>query len=148
MLNIREKSWGPNYVNFRFFLEDDFETDSQYSIGVSTNFTDLNSLGAEFRLNIEMGSDKLVLGELYTPLLFNTDFFTTVTGSYSSEKVNIPKGGMTDTSLSASRDYIPVAFNEWGAEWAFGYQNALWSRINLGFDIQMDWRACFSPLSR
>lgn len=132
VLNIREKSWGPNYVNFRFFLEDDFETDSQYSIGVSTNFTDLNSLGAEFRLNIEMGSDKLVLGELYSPLLFNTDFFTTVIGSYSSEKVNVPKGGMEDTSLSATRDYIPMDFNEWGAEWALGYQNTLWNRIKFG----------------
>ncbi|MBU2896359.1 patatin-like phospholipase family protein [Vibrio hepatarius] len=132
VLNIREKSWGPNYANFRFFLEDDFDTDSQYSIGVSTNFTDLNSLGAEFRLNVEMGSDKLVLGELYSPLLFNTDMFTTIAASYSSEKVNLPSRGMTDTSLNATRDYIPIAFNEWGTEWAVGYQNALWSRIKLG----------------
>ncbi|GLT18447.1 hypothetical protein GCM10007938_22260 [Vibrio zhanjiangensis] len=132
VVNVREKSWGPNYVNFRFFLEDDFQTDSQYSIGVSTNFTDLNSLGAEFRLNVEMGSDKLILGELYSPLLFQTDLFTTVSGSYTSEKVNLPSGGMTDTSLSATRDYIPLAFNKWGAEWAVGYQNALWSRVKLG----------------
>ncbi|MDF5617608.1 POTRA domain-containing protein, partial [Vibrio parahaemolyticus] len=43
VFDVNEKSWGPNYVNFRFFLEDDFDTDSQYGIGMSTNFTNLNS---------------------------------------------------------------------------------------------------------
>ena len=32
VFDVNEKSWGPNYVNFRFFLEDDFDTDSQYSV--------------------------------------------------------------------------------------------------------------------
>nr|MCC4820505.1 serine protease [Vibrio lentus] len=29
-VDVNEKSWGPNYLNFRFFLEDDFSTTSQY----------------------------------------------------------------------------------------------------------------------
>ncbi|MEF1231385.1 POTRA domain-containing protein, partial [Vibrio fortis] len=47
VVDVNEKEWGPNYLNFRFFLEDDFATDSQYSIGVSANFTDINQHGAE-----------------------------------------------------------------------------------------------------
>ncbi|MEF1336978.1 patatin-like phospholipase family protein, partial [Vibrio rotiferianus] len=35
VFEVNEKSWGPNYLNFRFFLEDDFNTDSQYGIGIS-----------------------------------------------------------------------------------------------------------------
>lgn len=69
VVDVREKSWGPNYVNFRFFLEDDFDTESQYALGVSTNFTDINSHGAELALNMDMGTDKLIEAELYSPLL-------------------------------------------------------------------------------
>ena len=55
VVDVYEKKWGPNYVNFRFYLEDDFDTDSEYALGVSTNFTGLNSVGGELKLNLEMG---------------------------------------------------------------------------------------------
>lgn len=75
VFDVNEKSWGPNYLNFRFFLEDDFDTDSQYGIGMSTNFTNLNSHGAEMALNVEMGTDKLIEAELYSPVLSSQEFF-------------------------------------------------------------------------
>ena len=34
IVEVNEKSWGPNYLNFRFFLEDDFNTDSQYGLSL------------------------------------------------------------------------------------------------------------------
>ncbi|MCG9683768.1 patatin-like phospholipase family protein [Vibrio sp. Isolate23] len=132
VVNVREKSWGPNYVNFRFFLEDDFDTDSQYSIGVSTNFTDLNEYGAEFTLNLEMGTDKLIEGQLYSPLFSSSDLFTTLGVTFSNEKVNVPFDGVEEPSLKATQDFLPVSFTEWESEWAIGYQDTLWRRFKVG----------------
>lgn len=132
VVDVNEKSWGPNYVNFRFFLEDDFSTDSQYSIGLSTNFTDLNVHGAEVRANIEMGTDKLIEAELYSPFLSSQKTFTTVGVTYSKEKRNAPFSGFEDTSLEATENYLPVSYTEWVAEAAVGYQQTLWREFKLG----------------
>ncbi|NRF15408.1 patatin-like phospholipase family protein [Vibrio coralliilyticus] len=132
IVNVKEKSWGPNYVNFRFFLEDDFDTDSQYAIGISTNFTDLNEYGAEFTLNVEMGTDKLLEGELYSPLFSSSDLFTTLGITFSNEKVNVPPDGGDVPSLKATQDFIPISFTEWESEWAIGYQDTLWRRFKVG----------------
>ncbi len=132
ILDVDEKSWGPNYVNFRFFLEDDFSTDSQYSIGMSTNFTDLNVHGAEFRTNLEMGTDKMIEGELYSPFLSSQKTFTTLRMAYSKEKRNAPFTGFEDTSLEATENFLPVSYTEWIAEAAVGYQQTLWREFKLG----------------
>ncbi|WP_371133715.1 patatin-like phospholipase family protein [Vibrio japonicus] len=132
IVDVNEKSWGPNYVNFRFFLEDDFTTDSQYSIGMSTNFTDLNPHGAEFRTNLEMGTDKLIEGELYSPIRSGQKMFTTVSLAYKNEKRSAPVSGFDDTSLEASDNFLPVSYKEWEAEAAIGYQQTLWSEFKVG----------------
>ncbi len=132
VVDVNEKSWGPNYVNFRFFLEDDFSTDSQYSIGVSTNFTNLNIHGAEFRTNLEMGTDKLIEGELYSPILSGQKAFMTLGLSYKKEKRNAPVSGFGDTSLEATNNFLPISFMEWEADVALGYQQTLWSEFKVG----------------
>lgn len=132
IVDVNEKSWGPNYVNFRFFLEDDFSTDSQYSIGVSTNFTDLNSHGAELRTNVEIGTDKLIEAEFFSPFFSSQKTFTTLALTYSNEKRNAPVTGFDDTSLEATKNYVPVAYTEWVSQWAIGYQDTLWRRFMAG----------------
>lgn len=132
IVDVDEKSWGPNYVNFRFFLEDDFSTDSQYSIGVSTNFTDLNSHGAELRTNFEIGTDKLIEAEFFSPFFSSQKTFTTLALTYSNEKRNAPVTGFDDTSLEATKNYVPVAYTEWVSQWAIGYQDTLWRRFMAG----------------
>jgi len=132
VVDVNEKSWGPNYVNFRFFIEDDFSTDSQYSIGMSANFTDLNDYGAELRTNFEIGTDKLLEAELYSPFFSSQKSFTTFGLSYSNERRNAPVTGFDDTTLSATKNFLPVNFEEAKAEWAIGYQDTLWRRFKIG----------------
>lgn len=132
VVDVNEKSWGPNYLNFRFFLEDDFSTDSQYSIGMSTNFTNLNSHGAELRTNFEIGTDKLIEAELYSPFFSSQKTFTTLALTYSNEKRNAPLSGFDDTTLEATKNYAPISYTEWVAQWALGYQDTLWRRFMAG----------------
>ncbi|EPH6196091.1 TPA: patatin-like phospholipase family protein [Vibrio parahaemolyticus] len=131
VFDVNEKSWGPNYLNFRFFLEDDFDTDSQYGIGMSTNFTKLNSHGAEMALNVEMGTDKLIEAELYSPVLSSQEFFVAGKVAYSSEGRNLPVSD-DDSSLSSVNDFLPVSYTEFVSEIAIGIQPTLWQELRLG----------------
>ncbi|EGR0932747.1 serine protease [Vibrio parahaemolyticus] len=131
VFGVNEKSWGPNYLNFRFFLEDDFDTDSQYGIGMSTNFTNLNSHGAEMALNVEMGTDKLIEAELYSPVLSSQEFFVAGKVAYSSEGRNLPVSD-DDSSLSSVNDFLPVSYTEFVSEIAIGIQPTLWQELRLG----------------
>ncbi|ELB2102960.1 patatin-like phospholipase family protein [Vibrio parahaemolyticus] len=131
VFDVNEKSWGPNYLNFRFFLEDDFDTDSQYGIGMSTNFTNLNSHGAEMALNVEMGTDKLIEAELYSPVLSSQEFFVAGKVAYSSEGRNLPVSD-DDSSFSSVNDFLPVSYTEFVSEIAIGIQPTLWQELRLG----------------
>jgi NTE family protein len=145
VIDVKEKSWGPNYLNFRFALEDDFNSESQYSIGASSNFTDLGENGRELRLDLEMGTDKLIKTELYSPLASDQKWFNTITGSYRRDRRSVPDSGFSDTSLSASENYQTVIYSELGGETALGYQPTLWSEVSLGVRLS-DGNAILSNL--
>jgi NTE family protein len=135
-VDVKEKSWGPNYVDFRFFLEEDFNANSVYAIGVSTNFTGLNERGAELRLNIDMGTDKRFESELYSPFMFNQDYFSLFTVTYNSDKRNVLFDGDTSRpALEGSADYVPISYRELEGQIAVGYQPTLWQEIRTGARI-------------
>ncbi|MCK8076456.1 patatin-like phospholipase family protein [Vibrio sp. 1CM2L] len=133
-VDVNEKSWGPNYLNFRFFLEDDFSTTSQYSIGVSANFTDINSHGAELRTNIEMGTDKRIEAELYSPFFSSQKLFTSASIVYSKENRNLPVDidDIEEPTLDVTKDYFPMTYSEYVGELALGYQPTLWQELKFG----------------
>ncbi|UPR51670.1 patatin-like phospholipase family protein [Vibrio cyclitrophicus] len=133
-VDVNEKSWGPNYLNFRFFLEDDFSTTSQYSIGVSANFTDINKHGAELRTNIEMGTDKRIEAELYSPFFSSQKLFTSASVVYSKENRNLPANidDIEEPTLDVTKDYLPMTYSEYVGELALGYQPTLWQELKFG----------------
>ncbi|MEZ9040483.1 MULTISPECIES: patatin-like phospholipase family protein [unclassified Vibrio] len=133
-VDVNEKSWGPNYLNFRFFLEDDFSTTSQYSIGVSANFTDINKHGAELRTNVEMGTDKRIEAELYSPFFSSQKLFTSASIVYSKENRNLSvvEGEVGEPTLEATTDYVPLIYSEYVGELALGYQPTLWQELKFG----------------
>ncbi|MGR5485658.1 patatin-like phospholipase family protein [Vibrio alfacsensis] len=132
VFDVNEKSWGPNYLNFRFFLEDDFKTDSQYGIGMSANFTDLNSHGAELAFNIDMGTDKLIETELYSPVLSSQELFVSGKLSYRSENRNIPLNDFENPDLGSVYDFFPVSYTEFMGELSAGGQPTLWQEFRVG----------------
>ncbi|WP_423839836.1 patatin-like phospholipase family protein [Vibrio mytili] len=132
VFTVNEKSWGPNYLNFRFFLEDDFDTESQYGIGMSTNFTNLNSDGAELALNIEMGTDKLIEAELYTPVMSSQEVFVSSRLAYHSENRNLPLDDFQSDGLHSVKDFWPVSYGYFTSEVALGLQPTLWQELRFG----------------
>ena len=134
VVEVKEKSWGPNYLDFRFALEDDFQNESKYSLGMSINFTDISLTGlrdnrSELRTNFELGTDKLISAELYTPFLVNQLLFTSFKSTYSVEK---KKFSLSGNELSSIDNDFPLEYSELAFEGAFGLQGHLWSDFRVG----------------
>ncbi|SHO55311.1 patatin-like phospholipase family protein [Vibrio quintilis] len=132
VVSIREKSWGPNYVHFHFALEDDFNTRSQYSAGISSNFTALDSRGSELRLDLEMGTDRKLQAEYYLPVTQTQNIFSTVTADYAKEVRAVPYFGFRHIDLTATKNYLPVTYLTVGLETAIGYRYRPWDEFKLG----------------
>ena len=63
-----EKSWGPDYVRFGLGLSSDFTGDAFFNLLGSYRRTWLNSLGAEWRTDVQVGRTSSLGTEFYQPL--------------------------------------------------------------------------------
>jgi NTE family protein len=70
-----EKSWGPTYVRFGLSMSSDFKGESSFNVLASLRRTWINSLGAEWRTDLQLGSDTFLLTEFYQPLVASQYFF-------------------------------------------------------------------------
>jgi len=70
-----EKSWGPNYLRFGLGLSSDFSGDAYFNILASHRRTWLNSLGAEWRTDLQLGHTSNLATEFYQPLDAHGSFF-------------------------------------------------------------------------
>ena len=83
LIEAQEKSWGPNYVNFRFMLEDDFNSDKHVQLASAFTLTNLSDLGAEWRNEFAVGTDKLFSTELYWPIFSASTFVSAQLANHS-----------------------------------------------------------------
>ena len=70
-----EKSWGPDSLRFGLGLSSDFAGDALYNVLVSYRKRWINSLGAEWRTDLQMGSTTSLGSEFYQPLTSSGAFF-------------------------------------------------------------------------
>ena len=70
-----EKSWGPNYLRFGLGLSSDFDGAAYYNLLASYRKTWINSLGAEWRTDMQLGNTTRLFSEFYQPLLATGEIF-------------------------------------------------------------------------
>lgn len=135
VLNVvaKEKEWGPNYLNFRFFLEEDFDTQSQYGLGTSINFTGLNTNGAELRTNTELGTDKYFDANLHFPLFINNKIFAQAYLEFSDKKRSLSPLSLDDQEPTKGMSYFPVEFKDFTARIAIGFEPTINQQLSAGY---------------
>ena len=68
VVKAKERSWGPNYLRVGIALESDFKGSSSYNILVDYTRRWINSLGAEWKTQVNLGfSERHLLGILPAP---------------------------------------------------------------------------------
>ncbi|WP_051378828.1 patatin-like phospholipase family protein [Derxia gummosa] len=73
--DVSEKSWGPDYLRFGLGLQSDFSTDSSFNLLASYRRTWLNSYGAEWRNDAQLGRHNLLQSEWFQPLDLDRRWF-------------------------------------------------------------------------
>jgi NTE family protein len=71
----RRNSWGPNYLRFALRLQDDFDGNSTYDAAMRVAFTELNSLGAEWTWDGQIGVNPRIGTEVYLPFSLQQRWF-------------------------------------------------------------------------
>jgi NTE family protein len=74
-LDLRRKSWGPNYVRVGLNLEDDFEGNSRYNAAARFIVTEINGLGGEWLTDLQIGENPRFFTEFYQPLSLASRYF-------------------------------------------------------------------------
>ena len=92
VVKATEKSWGPNYLRVGIALESDLKGSSRYNILVDYTRRWINSLGAEWKTQINLGSPSGIYSEFYQPLSVNRLFFISPHAEWKQDPVDVYKG--------------------------------------------------------
>lgn len=123
LVHVKEKSWGPNYLQLGLALSADLEGDSTWDIGVSLLKTALNRRAGELRLAAQIGESPLALAELYQPLDVGLRYFITPQLFYDSRSVSRFEGGDEIEEFRVKR---------YGGGLAAGRVLGRWGEIRVG----------------
>jgi NTE family protein len=91
-VDATEKSWGPGYVRFGLGLSSDFQGDAFFDILASYRRTWMNSLGAEWRTDLQVGHTNSLVTEFYQPLNAEGTFFVAPHAGFTRTSADIYQG--------------------------------------------------------
>jgi NTE family protein len=123
-VRARRKSWGPNYIRFGLSLQDDFQGNTRYNAETRFLLTEMNSLGAEWMTDVQIGYDPKIFSEFYQPLDASRTWF--VAPSARIEARDLPV---------YSKDVEVADYRAREAEGDFdvGRELGNWGEIRVGF---------------
>jgi NTE family protein len=81
------KSWGPNILQFGLSYEDNFEGSTALNVSARLTKTGLNSFGAEWRSDLQIGTDPFLFSEFYQPIGAGARYF--IAPRFNMEQRNI-----------------------------------------------------------
>ncbi|MGI9204681.1 MAG: patatin-like phospholipase family protein [Woeseiaceae bacterium] len=121
--STRKKSWGPNFAKFALSLEDDFEGSTAFNVAGRLTMTGLNPLGAEWRNDLQVGTEPRFESEFYQPLSQDSRFFIAPRVRLEQRNVNTFQNDITSGRYRVSE-----------AEFGFdvGRQLGRWGELRLG----------------
>ncbi|WP_457675087.1 patatin-like phospholipase family protein [Thiolapillus sp.] len=117
-IQVREKPWGPNYLQAGLQFHGDWHDGNGFNLGMSYTRTAVNSRGGEFRGILELGDRPRLFAEFYQPLDTDRAFFlapqleyTRNTIGYYVEGENLGEYNLTQVLLSLD---LGLNLSSWG----------------------------------
>jgi len=87
--DVSEKSWGPNYLRFGLSLSTDFKGRSYFNLLATHRWTWLNSLGGEWRNDLQIGNNERIRTEWHQPLSPAQRWFVAAGAEYASDPFDV-----------------------------------------------------------
>jgi NTE family protein len=80
VINVMEKTWGPNFLRFGATLSTDFQGETYFNLLLGHRRVWLNSLGGEWSNEVILGSTRRYATEFYQPLTLGRSLFASAYG--------------------------------------------------------------------
>lgn len=89
VIEVQEKTWGPNYLRFGLSYEDNFESDTRFNVAGSYQMTELNPLGGEWTTGVQLGTEPFVRTEWFQPLDYGYRRFLLTGADYQRDSFSV-----------------------------------------------------------
>lgn len=76
LIVAEEKDWGVDYLRFGFDLEDNFNGETEYNLGLNYTQMAINAYNGEWRNELRIGDSSRIFSEIYQPLDAGLRYFT------------------------------------------------------------------------
>lgn len=128
VVEAKEKSWGPGYVQFGVAVSNNFKGDNVTRFGLLYTRTAMNSLNGEWRLGLQSGDEPRIAADIYQPLGYLSRYFVAGRLDYSQRNFNIfDRDGHNLSRLRVESTELELAggreLGTWG-EARLGYRRA------------------------
>lgn len=132
VVDASEKNWGPGYLNFQLGFSDDFESSSNYNVGMSYTLTNVNDWGGEWLTEASLGTAKHLKTDFYTPLEPSQTYFGETSLAYdkTQRRVFFPEESRSSSGVS----YLDSEYSFTSVDLAVGWNRQPWSRFSLGLE--------------
>jgi NTE family protein len=122
-VTARERSWGPNYLQFGVLVFEDYEGPN-FNIAVAYTRTAINRLNGEWRTNLQLGQEPTLFTEVYQPLDHHLRYFLHARALVGEWAWNVfdPEGN----KLSE------LGVFGYGAELSGGRELGTWGQLRVG----------------
>jgi len=100
VISMREKPWGPNFMHFGLEINTDLGGSTAFELLLNLTKTRMNKLGAEWRNDLILGTDRVVFSEFYQPLDFHGDWFIAPRLAFGDERIRYFEDGESIAELN------------------------------------------------
>jgi hypothetical protein len=137
-LKTREKSWGPDYLDLGFNLEDSLDGNASYNLHGVVRATNINPLGGEWRSEVTLGDKTRITTELYQPVNYGSNWFASaIVGFIREDRALYEEGVITALYSTETREYgFDAGYSlDTRGEFRVGFrQSDIQNDLNLGTD--------------
>jgi NTE family protein len=124
ILHVKERSWGPNYLQAGIELSGNPEGDNYYNFGFAYTRTAINRLDGEFRLALQVGRSPGIFAEIYQPLDYGSRYFIHPRLLWGTNSYNI---------YSSAGDLLSeYRVTRYGGDISVGRELGTWGETRLG----------------
>jgi NTE family protein len=129
-----EKSWGPNYMRFGLALGSDFGGEAFFNLAASYRRTWINSLGAEWRNDVQVGRDVRLATEFYQPLETQRYFFVAPRAEYERHNLDVFSDSQRIARYDVHRTYAAFDVGTDLTKYGEARIGVLAGRVNASLD--------------
>jgi NTE family protein len=135
-INLRRKSWGPNFLRLGLSLQTDYSGGATGNAAARLLLTGLNTYDAEWLTDLQLGEEPRFYTEFFQPLSLTSDFFVAPSFRYEMKTLQIVEDGervaryrVRDTEAALA---VGAELSNWGeARIGYRYGNGS-TRVMIG----------------